>query len=217
MRGWYFALVGVMAVLGFRSIFTVHGMLIDGLSPESAYKISHQIVHHHRNMVLKELLKAILVFLGILAVTYVLLTALPEYLLKKQAEFLPSGVVIEWVKGKSLTSLEKKIIWHRILCSLGFLLDVYGSSIITMIAMGYYMLRVTRLYIFLTDRMQTTFPERPDRHRYRYRIRIIVLVFVLIGIFSVVSGIWFNQLYPVTGNHLTDLEIIEHGLGMFFE
>ena len=216
-RSWYFALVALLAILGFRAIFTVHGMLIDGLSPETAYRVSHQIVHHHQKMVLKELIKASLVFLGILALTYLLLTVLPDYLLEKQGESLPKGVVIEWVKGKSFSALEKKIIWHRIFCSLGVLLDAYGSTIITMIAMGYYMLRVTRLYIYLTDRMDTTFPERPDKNRLWYRILIIALVFVLIGVISVGIGLSFNRLYDVTGTSLTDLEIIEHSLGVFFE
>ncbi|MBO4889138.1 MAG: glycerophosphoryl diester phosphodiesterase membrane domain-containing protein [Firmicutes bacterium] len=217
MKCWYYAVVGALAVLGFRSIFTVHGVLIDDLSPEAAYRLSNQIVHHHQDTVRKELLKAILVFLGIMVLTFILLTILPDYLLRKQAASLPKGVVIEWVEGISLTSLEKKVIGHRILCSLGFLLDTYGSLIITMIAMGYYMLRVTRLYYYLTGRLGNSFPERPDKNRYNYRVFIIILVFAVIGLISVANGLWFNQLYHVADSQLTDLEIIEHGLGLIFE
>ena len=191
----YAVLMCVLGWVGFRTIFVVPAVLIDDRKPIEAYHRSLRLVQDHRKTVLFELAKAIGVMVLLMGVSFVLFTLLPEKLLEEREVLMPRGYMIDLFQPEPLSEADLDIVLFRVGASFAIIMGAYMNTIAAMIALGYYMMRVTRLYLFMTGRGKALWPERPDKTANKFRLALIALTFLLIGVGATISGAFYIQLY----------------------
>ncbi len=87
----YGALILALAWAGYRSIFSVHAMLIDGMTPAEAKKESRRILKTHGRKFISGMLKHIFFLLLILTAAYLVFSFLPCAVLEDMGKGLPQG------------------------------------------------------------------------------------------------------------------------------
>ena len=209
----YFAGMVFLVWFGFRSMFTLHGVLIDGLSPSQARKKSIEIIQANWKCFLLWAVRMLLLIFFILAAAYFLFVLLPEEWLNRLGADVPIGYQIDLRDGRLDPSMwsatEAMVIRYRVFCCAAVLMGYYLSSVVFLLWGAYIMLRFTRLYLALTGRDQKLWPERPKKARYRFKVLASIGVFLGVLVVSACLGLVFNQVF----DRAKPVKIIAHRTG----
>ena len=222
--------IALLVRIGYRSIFTVHGVMLNGMRPSEARKASVAIIKKNKLRFAWGMLKTLAVLFLIQIAALLLFRALPAYWLEQLGAKLPSGYVftVSALNGAPVSDMDAAVVGYRFLCAAAILMGGYLVSIISLLSGAYLMLRLTRYYLEFTGGERKLWPERPKRSRYFWKLLLMIGVFVLILLGSAAVGVFYNQIMdreePVriiahrTGgtmaseNSLEGLELaIEHG------
>lgn len=200
----YAALMLALAWAGYRSIFSIHAMLIDGMTPSEARQESRRILKSHGRKFVLGMLKQLSVILLILLAAYFLFNALPYAGLEAMGAELPKGYNADILRlaDTSLTAetdIEAEtaaaVIFYRFLCCLAVLMGTYLDSVAFLLCSAYLMFRFTRYYLEFTRGTSASWPERPRKSRYSWKFLLMIGVFVLVFLISVLLGLFYHQVF----------------------
>ena len=190
----YAAGIVLLLVLGFRSMFAVHGILLDGKTPKEARRSSIRIIKDHG----WDLVKRMLVFFilsGLISLAAILLfRAIPDLLLEKRGADLPRQYTVGLFEktGEEITELDSKVLSYRIASALTILMGGYLYSNVVLLLGSYLALKLTRLYREYTEGPRREYPDRPIRYSYLTKVFTLILVFILVFALSVTLGLFFD-------------------------
>ncbi|MGX8686382.1 MAG: glycerophosphodiester phosphodiesterase family protein, partial [bacterium] len=191
----YAAVILFLLWFGYRSLFTLHAVLLDHMSPEEGRKLSFRIVKENRKTFLLGIVRlALTMFLIYLAAAF-LFIALPTVFLTLKGANMPVGFQIDLRQMPEIGEEEVVVILYRTACAAAVLIGTYLFSIVSLLCSSYFMLRFTRWYLAFTGREPDLWPERPKKARYRWKVLTIAAVFVLLSAASVLIGILYNQIF----------------------
>lgn len=194
----YIVLMVYLVWLVFRSSFTLHAVLLDGMKPSEGRKYSSRIVKENRWRYLGGLILTGLVILGINVALYWLFTRIPGWVLGGYGESLPKDYTVDpWkiVSSGTMSDMDLRVVIYRVCASFFVLAEKYLLYITVLLSGAYFMLRINRYYLEFTGRGRQVWPERPKKARYFWKIILILLVFVLVGLLSVVLGLYYDPIF----------------------
>lgn len=206
----YIALILVLAWVGYHSIFAVHAVLIDGMSPAAARKESSRILKAHGRTFLFRMLKHFLLAALVLIVTYLLFSVLPYIGLSYVGSSLPQGYQVDFqrlaetfcaadtdltAETNAMIETTISVIAYRILCCQAVSMGSYLNSVMLLLYSAYLMLCFTRYYLEFTRGACGTWPERPRKSRYGWKFLLMIGIFVLLLLYSIVAGLFYQQLF----------------------
>lgn len=218
----YLAVILFLIWIGARSAFTLHAVLLDGMTPGEGRKESVRIVTSNKKAFILGFLKILLSYGLLIFVTYLLFSVLPALFLDVIGESLPKRYVIDILNLTSeadLSETDYLVIGYRMLCAVVIIVGSLLNSIAVVLGGSFFMLRFTRLYYRLTGREPDRktikaekgriFPDRPKRARYRYMILLIILSFVL----SLAASVFLGLFYDILMIRSEPAGIIAHRVG----
>lgn len=198
----YAVLMLALAWVGYHSAFSVHAMLLDGMTPAQARIKSRHILKDHGRKFLFGMLKHIICIVLILFAAYFLFNFLPYAGLEHLGKELPKGYNADILLLAGSASLPEaaaetaaSVIIYRILCCLAVLMGTYLDSVVFLLCGAYLMLRFTRYYLEFTRGSCGFWPERPRKSRYGWKFLIMIVVFILLFLFSVLLGLFYHQIF----------------------
>lgn len=197
----------------FRSVFVLHAILLDGMTPSEGKKYSGRIVKEHRWKFLKGLLLTGLVILFIIACSDYLFSRIPGWILGDYGEGMPKNYTVDFLEtiqsGGEFSEADLSVMMYRTASAFGVLVEKYLVSVVALLCGAYFMLRLNRYYLEYTGRGQDLWPERPKKSRYIWKVIMIILIFVLFFLVSIVIGIFYNSLFT----RAEPVKIIAHRAG----
>lgn len=224
----YLAVVLALIWFGFRSIFSVHAVLLDGMTPAEGRAASVAMIKAHGKKFIAAMLKTSLVLFLVQAVSILLLDLLPGFFLEAMGEDLPKRYLVDFQQladqnlGSAEMELAGKVIVYRICSAFYVLMNRYLADIITLISGAALMLRFTLCYREFSGELskyallenagngeKLLFPERPKKAKYRYKLLGVTLLTAGVAVFSLVVGFAFS--YAVEKDHPT--WIVAHRAG----
>ena len=195
----YSALVIFLLWTAFWSIFSLHGVLLDGLTPSEAKKQSSRIIKENAAAFIRGMIFTGLVILAINAITTLLFHYIPPMIIGSAAKEMPKGYRIdlarlmsrEWLRSPA----ELELVAYRVAAIFSVLVEKYLIYVVAVLSGAYFMLRLTRYYLEFTGRGRELWPERPKKARYRWKVVFLISVFVLFAIGSLFLGIFYNIIF----------------------
>ena len=116
----YAIAVLLLAWFGYRSLFTLHAVLLDGLSPGEGRKRSAQIIKQNRPGFIFGMIKLTgMIFLVIIA-AYLLFLYLPQLWLERLGAGMPIAYQIDLLQMddiSALTEMDAAVIGYRMICA----------------------------------------------------------------------------------------------------
>ena len=191
----YLAVILVLIIIGYRYLFTMHAVLLDGMTPRQGMRVSAGIMKLHRRKLVARVIKALLMIGMITFAGHLLFRIVPLVALEIYGMHLPPRLFVDPLAGE-LGDQEMMAVIYRSLCVLVLLMGGYLCSVISLLGSSYLMLMVTRLYRDWTGQEQEMFPERPKRFLYRFKIVRITAVFLVLALLAVLIGGLFSQIFP---------------------
>ncbi len=192
----YFALLLLFAYMAYRYCFTLHAVLLDGMTCARGRKVSALIMKEHGKTFVLGLFRLVLTLSLIKLAGSLLFSALPGFLVERFGAELPHDLVIDAV-GKletGLTEPEKRVVVYRVLAAFTVLLGGYLNAVVTLLCGAYFVLRFTRYYREYSGETAELWPERPKKARYRRAVLAMALFTGFVAAFSVVVGVGYNEL-----------------------
>lgn len=195
----YCALILFFIWIAFRSIFVLHAVLLDKMTPKEGLHYSSQLVKENRFQFLKRIAMSALCVVAIIFIAGLFFDNLPIWLLGNWAETMPRNYNINIKKiiesGAAFSDLDKKVIVYRIISVFVVLLEKYLTAIVTLVAGGYLMLVISLCYMEYSGKGGQLWPDRPKNERYTGTVALIVIMFVLFAFISTGLGFSFNSIY----------------------
>ena len=205
----YLAVIVVLLIIGYRYIFTIHAVLLDGAAPRQGMRISAGIMKKHWRQFTARMIRVFL-GLGIISMAgFLLFKYLPTAGLEALGMHLPSRYYVDLRGASQLGEEAMLVIGYRILCVLALLMGGYLCSVISLLNSSYVMLTITRLYRKYTGHDEELYPERPKRFLYRYKVLRVIGVFLMLTCIAAVMGTGFNQIFT----EREPVKIIAHRAG----
>ncbi|MBQ7170050.1 MAG: glycerophosphoryl diester phosphodiesterase membrane domain-containing protein [Synergistaceae bacterium] len=186
----YTLLMLAMLAAGIRGIFSIHAVLIDGMTPSEGRRASSRIMRGHWKKLLRPM------FLT------ALLLALLNTGFKAALTFLYSGL-----EAHSPADYGPAV--YRFLCAL---VVIGGSLLGSMLAIfsGYCLkLLFTRCYIECTRGAESLWPERIKHQHYRVKLAFMLFTFAASALFTAAVGAGLTS--PFTRN--SSVKIVAHRAG----
>ncbi len=195
----YFALILFFIWIAYHSIFILHAVLLDNMTPAEGRRYSSRLVKEHRFDFLKRMVLSILTIAAIMFLSGVFFDNLPGWLLGNWAQTMPRNYNID-IKGiietgAKLSDLDKKVIMYRIISAFVVILEKYLTAIVTLVCGGYLMLVLDESYLEYSGKGGNLWPQRPKNGRYIRKVMLIIAVFILFALISVGLGIFYNSIY----------------------
>ena len=195
----YLAVIFILIWISFHSLFILHAVLLDGMTPSEGRKYSSRFVKEHRGRFLIGLFLNILVIIIIYLISSDLLNRIPGWILGEATESLPRNYRIDFgemlMSGEGFSELDLKIMAYRSVAAFAVLVEKYLAYIVTVLCGAYFMLRLNRYYLEYSGRGRDLWPERPRKSRYIWKVLIIFLVFIGFGFLSIVLGLNYNEIF----------------------
>ena len=194
----YWAGIIFLIWLGVRSIFTVHGVLIDDLTPSEARRQSVRLIKANRKKFILGLIRLVILQSLIVGAIYVVFILLQEEVITPLGQELPHGYYIDVMSYSSVEDIpeeEQMIMMYRGICAFSVLVGSYMSAVVAMLCLSYFMLRITRFYYDFTGKSTGDWLERPRKYHYFTKVFLILLIFILIAVASFVIGVSYNKLF----------------------
>ncbi|MCR5099473.1 MAG: glycerophosphoryl diester phosphodiesterase membrane domain-containing protein [Lachnospiraceae bacterium] len=190
----YFA--GIIALLwfGFHGIFTLHAVLIDGMTPSEGRRRSVEIVKKNRWTLIWGMIKVfIIVFLIQLGIN-ILFNIFLGGLGSDMGETLPKNYTIDIFSGKDLTDTEIEILAYRVASAITIILGKYINAIVVLLTGTYVMLSFTKFYFEFTRGEFKEYLERPKKSRYTGKVVASTLLFVVLIALSFLVGLLYDRM-----------------------
>lgn len=194
---------------GFRSLFTLHAVLLDQMTPTEGRKRSFRIMKENRRSFLFGMFRLMLILFLVYFAASMLFIVLPTSYLTIKGENMPLSFRIDLTQMQELGEQEAVVIVYRIACAAAVLIGTYLFSVVSLLCSSYFMLRFTRWYLIFTGRDRERWPERPKKARYRWKVLSMTSVFVLLLAASVMVGLFYNQIF----DRQEPVRIIAHRAG----
>ena len=194
---------------GFRSLFTLHAVLLDQMTPTEGRKRSFRIMKENRRSFLFGMFRLMLILFLVYFAASMLFIVLPTSYLTIKGVKMPLSFRIDLTQMQELGEQEAVVIIYRIACAAAVLIGTYLFSVVSLLCSSYFMLRFTRWYLIFTGRDRERWPERPKKARYRWKVLSITSVFVLLLAASVMVGLFYNQIF----DRQEPVRIIAHRAG----
>ena len=207
----YIVVILALAWVGWRYIFIIHGVILDGKTPAEAGRASKEIIKKNGKQFGFGLIKLILCVFLIQVASTLLLRTLPGILLEKIGASLPRGyfIDVQQLVESQPTGTEATVIGYRILCTLAVLMGGYLNSVVTLLCGSYLILRITRYYLAFTQGDGEMWPERPKKTGYVLKVIGMVAFTALILLGSLLVGLCYNKIFDRT----EPIRIIAHRTG----
>ncbi|MCR4892406.1 MAG: glycerophosphoryl diester phosphodiesterase membrane domain-containing protein [Lachnospiraceae bacterium] len=209
----YIALILLFIWIGFRSLFVLHAILLDGMKPAEARKYSARLVKENLGSFLKRLIWNVLVVILIITLAYYLLSHIPGWVLGGIGEELPKNYRIDFqqylASGTDFSELEKDITTYRVIAIFAVLVQKYLMSVVVLLCGAYLMMRLNQWYMDYSGKGRELWPERPRKKRYLWRLLMFIPIFVLIGIVSVFLGLHYDYIFT----RPDDVKLVAHRAG----
>ncbi len=186
----YSLLMLALFVCGIRGVFSIHAVLIDGMTPSEGRKASAIIMKQHWKQLLRPMLMTA-VFLVLLNMGF-----------KAFLTFLYNSL-------ESHSTMDFGLAGYRFLCAV---VVIGGSFLGSMLAVfsGYCLkLLFTRCYIDYTRGAKTLWPERPKHLRYWGKLAFLLCTFAALLLFSAAVGAGLTSSFGRTGS----VKIVAHRAG----
>lgn len=194
---------------GFRSLFTLHAVLLDQMTPTEGRKRSFRIMKENRRSFLFGMFRLMLILFLVYFAASMLFIVLPTSYLTIKGVNMPLSFRIDLTQMQELGEQEAVVIVYRIACAAAVLIGTYLFSVVSLLCSSYFMLRFTRWYLIFTGRDRERWPERPKKARYRWKVLSMTSVFVLLLAASVMVGLFYNQIF----DRQEPVRIIAHRAG----
>ncbi len=195
----YFVLILFFIWIAYHSIFILHAVLLDNMTPAEGRKYSSRLIKEHRFDFLKRMILSILAVAAIMYLSGLFLDNLPGWLLVNWAQTMPKNYNIDIKRimesGAPLSDLDKEVIIYRIVSIFVVILEKYLTAIVTLVSGGYIMFVLSESYLEYSGKGGKLWPQRPENGRYIGKVMLIVGVFVLFALISVGLGIFYNSVY----------------------
>ena len=205
----YLAVIIFLIWVGYRSVFTLHAVMIDDLSPSEGRKKSISIIKANGKNLLIKVLKRILITFAIIIVAHILLVAVPISRLEALGENLPTSYYIDLANMSSLSQMDQQVLSYRIQAAMSLTVGAYLSSVVLLLCGSYFMLSFTKWYLEFTGRDQESWPSRKKKVRYFGKIIASFSMLIVAIIVAFVIGLFYNQLY----DRQVPVKIIAHRAG----
>ena len=193
----YLALLLVFILIAYRYCFTLHAVLLDGMSCREGRKASARIIKAHGKRFLFTLIKTVALLAVIEAVAQLLFSYLPGLLIEHIGQGLPHDRVLDLneLSKSDLSDQDAAILGYRILSAFTVILGGYLNTIVTLLSGAYFMLRFTRCYReYSSETVSDTYPERPKKARYRYKLIFMFLITLLVAVLSLMIGVLYDHI-----------------------
>ncbi len=191
----YAAAILALAWTGCRTGFAVHGVLFDGLTPGEARRQSAAIVRKNGIRLFFSFVRFALAMLGILFAVYILVEGIPEVLLGKAGENMPSRYVLDVLESGEWSDTDRAVAYYRVLCAFAVMFGAYLYSIVALLGGSYFMLSFSRWYLRFTGRDSGLWPERPKKRRYIRKVVQMLLFGLVIAAMAAACGLFYNLLF----------------------
>ena len=207
----YYGVMLVLIWIAYRSVFTLHGVLLDGKTPREAQRLSSEIVKKNRKSFLLGMLKMGLFLVLVLLIVQIVVNLIPGVLLEMRGMELPKNYRIDVLESgaEALTETDISVIVYRMVSSVTVLLGGYIYYVTVLLSGSYLMLKLTRFYLEYTGRKTELWPERPKKSLYRWKVLFMIAVSVLVLFISLVLGVCYDQIFDNLGH----AELIAHRAG----
>lgn len=192
------AIIGLIWIV-FHSLFTLHAVLLDGMTPKEGKKYSSRIVKEHRWEFLKGLIVNLLVILAIIVGSSFILSKVPGWLLGSWGNSLPKHYKIDFAQimqtGGSFSAMDIKVMIFRSVAAFAVLVEKYLAAIISFLCGSYFLLRFNKYYLDYTGRGHELWPERPKKALYRWKIVLIIVMFLIYAGIGIYLGLNYNTIF----------------------
>ncbi len=195
----YVAAILALIWIAFHSLFLLHAVLLDGMTPSEGKKYSSRIVKEHRWEFLKDLILTLVVLLVIAYGSSFILSKVPGLLLSGWGESLPKHYKIDFAQvmktGGEFSAMDIKVMVFRSVAAFAVLVVKYLSAIISFLCVSYFMLCLTKYYLDFTGRGHVLWPERPMKALYRWKVVLIIVMFLIYAVIGVYLGLNYNTIF----------------------
>ncbi len=195
----YYAVILLLIWITFRSVFVLHAVLLDKMTPKEGLKYSSKLVKENMLSFLKRIVISALCVVGVVFVANVFFDKLPGWLLGNWAETMPKKYNIDikeiMESGAGFSELDKKVLIYRIISAFVVLLEKYLTAIVTLVAGGCLMLVISRSYMEYSGKGGALRAERSENGRNTGKVALIIVMFVLIAFISTGLGFFYNSIY----------------------
>lgn len=192
----YIVVILLLAAVGIRYIFLVHGVLLDDLTPAEARRRSVQLVKQHGKELVLTALKVYIVLELIRFGAWLLFAILPGFWAESVGANLPHGVFLDLPAGNT-GGLDAgtlgALLLYRVYSALVVLMGSYLNAVVILVNGALLMLFFTRFYLTHTRGDRSEWPERPKRSKYIWKLMGMVVVLALCAFLAVIIGLFFNQ------------------------
>ena len=188
--------IGILLLIwiGYRYVFVLHEVLIDGKTPAEGRKASAGLMKAHGKEFVFGIIK-VLVILGLIQIfAFILFNVIPEIWLESIDKKIPDVAVPDLYLNEGNKSAGSIVI-YRILCSFAAMVGSYLISITLLLCDASFILRFTRVYLRYTRGEPSDWLERPKKARYRRKVFSMFGVLVLVFIVSVAAGYMFDDIF----------------------
>ena len=218
---------GIVALvwIGYHSIFVLHAVLIDGLTPKEGKKRSAELLKKNRKTFIVWVIRDLVIMGLAIGCAYVLFRILPRLAVEAMGEGMPRGYVLNLFETgfEGFGEQDAEVVGWRALCALVTLMGTFLMGTVVMLAGSWFLLRFTRCYLSFSGKLLSSegasssggslsserqsatghllpsgeelWPERPKKARYRWKIILIAAVFIGLGALSAGIGLFYNQLF----------------------
>ena len=204
----FIAAIALLFIFGFRSVFILHGMLLDHMTVKQAEKQSFKMIKEHGKEFVFGMLKVIIVT-SLMQMVVSGAFELLQFVLDAHGSPCPPGYVPTF-DNAAMMDLDIRILLYRAGCSFAVVSGAYFRSVCTLLCGAYLMLRFTRYYLaYSKGEEPELWPERPKKSRYYTKMLLMTVVTVFILGFSLLIGLVYDYLFTAE----TPTNIIAHRAG----
>lgn len=195
----YASLMVLLFVFAFRSIFTIHAMLIDNLDAAEAQRRSVGIMKEHGREFLKKFILLIILSGVIVIAAHLLTDVIPGLILAIKGAGLPSGYPVSLFESASLTELEQSVLKYRVLSALYVLMGTYVNTVVQVLVSSNIVVQLTKNYFLYTGR-EIQLNRKRTKRRWMFLTSFFAGVPVLIVGVSVLIGVFFSEIFLQEGS-----------------
>ena len=196
----YAALLVLLSVFAYRSIFTIHAMLIDNLGAAEAQRKSVGIIKEHGREFLKKFIMLIILSGVIVFAAHLLTVDIPGVFLAIKGAGLPSGYPVSLSDGVSLTELEQSVLKYRVFSALYVLMGTYVYTVVQVLVSSNIVVQLTKYYFLYTGR-EIQLNRKRTKRRWMFLTSFFAGVPVLIVGVSILIGVFFSTIFLQEDRH----------------
>ena len=196
----YAALLVLLSVFAYRSIFTIHAMLIDNLGAAEAQRKSVGIIKEHGREFLKKFIMLIILSGVIVFAAHLLTVDIPGVFLAIKGAGLPSGYPVSLSDGVSLTELEQSVLKYRVFSALYVLMGTYVYTVVQVLVSSNIVVQLTKYYFLYTGR-EIQLNRKRTKRRWMFLTSFFAGVPVLIVGVSILIGVFFFTIFLQEDRH----------------